>query len=202
MNVDFSLYVKNSWEWFTLKSQTKTAELWLGAYSFFETVVLPFPTDVFLALMVFANRGKVVRLVAVTTVSSILGVIVLYASVALFYSVLIEPFVVYFNLSHSIGQAREAVTDYVFISVFLGALTPIPFTPVIVAAGLLKADFLMVILASLAGRIIRYAAVAVIAAVFGLTMLPHIKKHMQTATLSVFVLIIFGALFLWSMSAT
>lgn len=178
-------------EWFRKKSQTKAAEWWLAVYSFFESVVLPFPTDVFLSLMVLANRTKAIRLVVITTLSGVFGAVVLYVSTILFYNVLLEPFVIRFGIEGAIAAASDSIQEFTFIATFIGAFTPIPYTPVILAAGLLRADFFAFVLASLAGRGLRYAIVAAVTYFFGAEVLPRLTRFMSVATIAlVFVIAI------------
>lgn len=172
-------------EWFRKKSQTKAAQWWLAVYSFFESVVLPFPTDVFLALMVLANRTQAVRLVVITTLSGVFGAVVLYISTVLFYELLLEPLVIRFGIEGAVASASASIQEFTFVATFIGAFTPIPYTPVILAAGLLRADFFAFILASLFGRGLRYVIVASVTYFFGAEVLPRLTRYMSIATMTV-----------------
>jgi len=183
MKLNLGLYLHDSWGWFKQKSQTEAALWWLAGYSFFESVILPFPTDVFLALMILANRARTVRLVVVTTIAGVVGAIVLYTLVLLAYTALIEPVLLALDAHDAIAQASASVSGYAFVAVFLGALTPIPYTPVVIAAGLLGVDVVTLISASLIGRGIRYAAVAFIVRAFGLRTLSRLERYATLITM-------------------
>lgn len=177
MRLSLGLYLRDSWSWFKQKSQTRSALWWLAGYSFFESVILPFPTDVFLALMILADRTRTVHLVAVTTLAGVAGAVALYALVRLAYTPLIDPILVWLNAGSAIEHAAASVSGYAFAAVFLGALTPIPYTPVVIAAGILGVDLATLVFASIAGRGIRYAAVAFITRLFGLATLSRLERY-------------------------
>lgn len=164
------------WKWFQEKAATRNAEWWLGTYSFFETVILPFPTDPFLALLVLANRHRAVWLTVLTTLTSLAGSLFLFASTVLFYTTLVEPLVHAFGMQSFITSASAAVAAYTFAAVFFGAFSPLPYTPVVIAAGLLQVDIIPFTLGAFLGRAVRYTLVTVLTLLFGMTLLKRIGK--------------------------
>ena len=187
MQKDFTLYIQNSWEWFRQKSQTKAAQVWLGLYSFFESVILPFPTDVFLALMVLAHRARVIRFVVITTVSGVLGAVFLYVATTLFYTAILEPLVISLGWQSAIMHASETIQDYTFLATFIGAFSPIPYTPVIIAAGLLRADFISFLFASIVGGGLRYVIVSTLVYFLGEPILRVLSRYVALITLGVVI---------------
>lgn len=164
------------WRWFREKAQTPHARGWLAAYSFFEALILPFPTDVFLALMVYADRARVVWITIFTTIASVLGGLAGYAAAYFFYTALIAPLVAHLGMADVVARLAATLNHYAFDAVFLGAFTPIPFTPVVYTAGLLKTDLVAFTLASLIGRGARYALVSGITYFFGIASIPKLGR--------------------------
>lgn len=180
------------WEWFKEKAQTPRARMWLGIYSFTETLILPFPTDVFLALMVHADRARAWLLATLTTVTSVLGAVVAYTLSFFFYEAVIAPIALALGLEVEVAHTLTTVHQYAFLAIFLGALTPIPYTPVIIAAGFLNINFFVFVLASLLGRGTRYVLVTFLTLFFGVAILPRVQKVATTVTaivLTAFVLV-------------
>jgi len=177
--------------WFAEKAKTPHARAWLGTYSFFEALLLPFPTDVFLALLVYVDRARAAWLVILTTLTSLLGAATGYFFAYFFYSVLLLPLVEHLGMAGQVAQISETLGHYAFVAVFLGALTPIPYTPVVFAAGLLHADFFVFLVASLFGRGIRYSLVTIITLFFGTAVLPRLGR---VATITTVVLCVCAAL--------
>lgn len=180
------------WEWFRKKAQTKHAEYWLGLYSFFETVILPFPTDPFLALMVLANRTRVVWLTFWTTITSLAGSVFLYGVTVFFFSTLVEPLVAVFGMEGLVEAAADQVNTYTFIAVLAGAFSPFPYTPVVIAAGLFQVNFITLALGAFLGRLARYTLVSAVTLFLGITFL---KRAGRIATILTALAIVFGALY-------
>lgn len=186
--------IKKTWEWVEEKAKDKRAVWWLSWYSFLETVILPVPTDIFLGVMVLANRTRAIFLTFITTITSVLGAAVGYMIAALFFAVIVGPLIELFGMSEAVAQATPALLEYAFIAILLGAFTPFPFTPVVFASGFLNVDFFVFIVATLIGRSIRYALVSVLTVVFGPPILAHLsglsKKHAVLVTLGATVLVV------------
>lgn len=183
IDIDITLYMRDSWQWFRRVAQKKAAVWWLGIYSFFESVILPVPTDIFLALLVLANPRRVPYLVFVTVVSSILGAAVLYLAIIAMYDIVFAPLIALLGWGEALAHAEVALAGYAFVGIFLGAFSPIPYTPVILAAGILRVDFFVFILASIVGRTLRYGIVAVITHLFGVAVLPRLGRIATRATI-------------------
>jgi membrane protein YqaA with SNARE-associated domain len=175
-------------EWFRRKAQSKYAWWWLGLFSFLESspLLLP-PTDIFLAPMVFFDRRRALLLVLYTTVTSTLGGIAAYAAAALSFE-LLEPLIVSTGMAEDIVAAGQQLNAYTFLATFIGALTPIPYTPIAFAAGFLKVNLFSFIIATLLGRAVRYAAVSFIVVIFGMAILPRLGKFATRITLIITVI--------------
>lgn len=174
--------IKKTWEWVEEKAKHKHATWWLGWYSFLETVILPVPTDIFLAIMVLANRSRAIFLTFITTLTSIIGAAVGYMIAALFFTVVAGPLISFFGMEEAVAHAATTLEGYTFIAVLLGAFTPFPYTPVVYAAGFLHVDFIAFIVASIIGRSLRYALVSIATLLFGATVLAHLSRLSTRST--------------------
>lgn len=164
------------WEWFKQKMQTRHARRWLALYAFFESVILPVPTDIFLALMVFANKRSAIQLAVLTTAASIAGAVVLYFMTLFFDQFIFQSLVASFGFESDIQHAAQALQRVAFIAMFIAAFSPIPYTPAIIAAGLLGMNFFVFLFASILGRGLRYGLVSFAVYVFGASIVPNIQK--------------------------
>lgn len=174
--------------WFREKAQTRSAWWWLGGYSFFESVITPFPTDPFLAVMVFLNRKRALALTVFTTLTSVLGGAVVYVFAQLSYETLIVPLMHFLNVDYDIAAAKERIGSLGFFATFLGALTPIPYTPVALAAGLLEVNFFSFLVASFLGRGVRFGFVALVTFFWGVAVVNKVGKYATALTLALLVL--------------
>lgn len=148
----------------------------LGVISFAESALpIPIITDPFMVAYIMIERGKVVRGVLVTTITSVFGGLAAFL-VAAFGSDLflrLAP-------AGTVAQFNSLVTTYAdsaSLLGFLGALTPIPFTLAAVVAGTLQANVLLFIIGAFIGRLIRYSITGYLAHRFGTVALAIAKRN-------------------------
>jgi len=134
--------------------------LWgLGIISFWESALpVPILTDPFLVIYILANQKKALIAVLVTTFTSVMGGVAAYfAALAVkepILSFFSDEFVAQFN---DIAVRMQAET---FAMSILGAVTPVPYTTVALAAGFVEGNIWLFLIASLIGRGARYSIVA------------------------------------------
>ncbi len=148
----------------------------LGVISFAESALpIPIITDPFMVAYIMVERGKVIRGVLVTTITSVIGGLAAFL-VALFFS----DTVLRFASPGTVAQFNALVNTYAesaSLLGFLGALTPIPFTLAAVVAGTLHANVFLFILGSFVGRLIRYGITGYLTYRYGEAALAIAKRH-------------------------
>lgn len=163
--------------------------LWaLGAVSFFESALpVPLLTDPFLAAYILADRRRVMAGMLVTLVTSVIGGVFAYVIAFSFYEYFLEQYV----LSH-FGEQFFAIAEEfksgTFVITILGAVTPVPYTIVAMAAGFMKGNLFMFILASFLGRGFRYGIVAWLTYHYGQRALEIARRQLLLATIVCFIL--------------
>jgi len=152
--------------------------LWiLGLISFVESaLVVPIITDPFLIIYILANRSRVISGVIVTVLSSVVGGTAAYLVAYFFQSVVL--FFIGDGHASEFYPLAERFREETFVLTILGAITPIPYTLVAMAAGFVKGNLFMFILASIIGRAIRYGIVGYITYRFGQQAIVHLRKHL------------------------
>lgn len=173
--------------------------LWvLGLISFWESALpVPILTDPFLVIYILANQKKAVFAALVTTLSSVIGGVVAYGvalavkePILAFFS---EEFVQQFN---EIAFQMQAET---FALSILGAITPIPYTTVALAAGFVEGSLFLFILASILGRGARYSIVAYVTYKLGALSNGSSRKSLFIlSTVTIFILTIY---FIWRLTS-
>lgn len=163
--------------------------LWaLGAISFAESALpVPFITDPFLVAYVLADKQAVWRGLMVTVATSVLGGICAYALAFLFYDFLASQFITG-KLAEQFAWIAKEFDKGTFVITILGAVTPVPYTLVAMAAGFMKANIPVFIFASIVGRFVRYAIVAWLTYKYGQQALDIAKGHILWASIACFVL--------------
>lgn len=166
--------------------------LWaLGAVSFFESALpVPIITDPFLVAYILASKQKAVAGLIVTTLTSLLGGIFAYVLAYAFYEAVAAQYLV----GHIGEQFAAIATEFqygTFYITLLGAITPVPYTLVALAAGFVQANFVVFIVATLAGRLFRYGALTWLTYRFGEQALAIAKRQLLLVTLVCFALVIY-----------
>lgn len=170
--------------------------LWgLGAISFVESaLVVPIVTDPFLIAYILANRNKAVRGVLVTLITSLMGGLVAYFSAVGFFEVIITPLI----SDETIKQIQifsTQFTDGAFLLTLAGAVTPVPYTLVAIAAGLVKASVFAFVAASFLGRGGRYAVVGWLTYRFGERAIAIARRQIVFATILCGLLFVFYVIY-------
>lgn len=131
--------------------------LWgLAIISFVESaLIVPLITDPFLIAYILANKVKTTRAIIVTTMASVLGGIAAYFIAVGFFEIVLSPYLADVTRNEILAIAAQ-FEDGTFLFTLTGAITPIPYTLVAIAAGLVQANLLLFILASILGRAFRY----------------------------------------------
>lgn len=155
------------------------AEKYLYGLTFCESVFFPVPTDVMLAPMCALNPPRTTRLVVLTTVFSALGGVFGYAIGFFLFDHLIEPWLRGTAYWDKYGEAVEMFGEYGIWIIFIAALTPIPYKLFTITAGVLGQNLALFVLATLAGRGVRFGVVGYSMKWFGPALSRYIEKRIE-----------------------
>lgn len=163
--------------------------LWLLAFVSFIEAALPVPiiTDPFLVGYILANRTNTFKATIVTTISSVMGGVFAYYTVALMFTSIIDWFG--HETVASIRVAGDAPLSVV-MATLIGAVTPVPYTFTAWAVALVGGGVVWFIGASMVGRGMRYIVVASAAYYVGPGALAVARRHIGIASMVVVVLAI------------
>jgi membrane protein YqaA with SNARE-associated domain len=163
--------------------------LWfLGIFSFADSALgLPVSMDPFLVAFIVANRKKTWFGYALVVAGSVLGGIFAY----FFTSYIIQNLFSFLTpeLAKALHVASRTVNKGAFVFSFLSSFSPLPYTLVAVAAGVLKVNVFAFIAGSILGRTIRYGIVAFPTYFLGEKAVTLAKRH-ALVTVLVFVVLI------------
>jgi len=157
--------------------------LWvLGIISFVESVLpVPIIVEPCMVAYIIVQRTRAIIAVVVTTLTSVLGGVIAYTTAAFFIE-LILPLL----SNQAAAQLNDVIDSFgegVFVLAFAGAITPIPFPLVAVAAGILQGNLLLFILGAFLGRFIRYGIIGYLTYYFADAALALAKKHFRIITI-------------------
>jgi len=167
----------------------------LAGFSFFESIIVPIPTDVMLAPMAMATPNRAVYLAIITTVFSVLGGIVGYMLGVWAFPVVVEPLLESAGYMHKYEMVHAWFMQWGFWVVFVAGFSPIPYKIFTVTAGLAGVLFLPFLVASILSRGARFLLVSVLMAKGG----PRLEQFIHNvltrfgwAIVAIFVAVLIG----------
>jgi membrane protein YqaA with SNARE-associated domain len=168
--------------------------LWLiSLVSFIEAATpIPLLTDPFMIAGIMLNRSRVFLIVAITTISSVLGGVAAYMTAAFALNLLMQYMTP--EMQTVFAQIAERKGEGTFMLTMIGAVTPIPYTTTAYVVATLQGSLLLFFIASIIGRGVRYSIVGVLVYQFGPTAIKYARRWIGWISV---ILIALGLLYLW-----
>lgn len=174
--------------WARERADGPHAKGWLFALGFSEASFFLIPPDVLLVTILLLGAQRWWYWAGLTTVSSVLGGIFGYLIGFAFFDIAGEWIINAYHLEEEVRIVSEWYGTNAFWSIFVSALTPIPYKVFTISAGLFHVNILTFIAASLAGRGIRFYGVAYLTHRFGKQVMRLVLKYFNA--ISIFIIII------------
>ena len=194
--------VKRLYDWMLSWGNSRWGALALFLFAFAESSFFPIPPDVLLIALCLGAVARSFRFAAICTAGSILGAMLGYAigffawqTTAGEYTALAHFF---FNHVFSV-EAFEKVgalyDQYNFWIVFTAGFTPLPYKIFTITGGLFHINFVMLIIASIISRGLRFFLIAGLIWKFGAPIKGFIDKYFNLLAIAFTVLLV-GSFFL------
>jgi len=179
-------------EWFLKNAEKKSADVWLKVIAFTESSFFPIPPDPFLVAVTVVKKNKWRKLAFDTALYSVLGGVFGYFIGLWLFEVVAQPLVDFYGFQEEIEKISFIFNDATFWSVFIAAFSPIPYKVFTISAGLFQVNFFIFLIASIAGRFLRFFIVGYIAKYLGEKFSDKIFKHFNLLTLvAAFIIILY-----------
>jgi membrane protein YqaA with SNARE-associated domain len=183
--------LKRLYHW-TLRWAGHQNSVWALFFVFAEASLFLIPPDVLLIPMVLARPRQWLQFAAITAGGSVLGGIFGYYIGLGLWDTLGTLIVEVYHLDGAFETVRASFNEHAFIAIFSAAFTPIPYKVFTIAAGLFHVSFLTFVTASLAGRSLRFFALAGLVGAYGEEMKRVIDKYFDIISLVVLALLVGG----------
>ena len=168
----------------------------LAAVAFAESIVFPVPVDVLLIPMVLAAPERAWRYAAVCTCASVAGGAAGYGAGAFLFDAVGAPLLAFYGYGEAFAEAQALYNAHGGLIVFTAAFSPIPYKVFTIASGFAGTDLGAFVLASAAGRGLRFFIVAALLWRFGEPLRAFIERRLGPLTLAFAVLLVAGFLLL------
>lgn len=183
-------FLDNFYAFVIKQAKHRYASYVLFFISFAESSFFPLPPDPLLSVMVSLKKDKAIFYCIICSLASVLGGILGYAIGYYLFDAIGNSILETYNLTEKFYYIAEKINKCAFWFIVAKGLTPIPYKVVTIAAGALKTDLLVFLLASIISRSLRFIIVCTVSKKYGEQILNAIEKHKTVACVSIFIIII------------
>lgn len=177
-------------------TKSRLAYPFIFVLCFLESIVFPFPQEVFMIPMMASDRDRIFKIAWFALLGSLLGAIVAYfIGMYLFESIGMYILNLY-GLYETFTNFSNQVSEYGFLYVFVGGFTPVPFKIVTLSSGFIGINFLIFLAASIISRSIRFFLIGYIIWKFGEDIMKSFEKRLNTYLILFLIFISFIIIFL------
>jgi len=177
-------------------TKSRLAYPFIFVLCFLESIVFPFPQEVFMIPMMASDRDRIFKIAWFALLGSLFGAIAAYfIGMYLFESIGMYILNLY-GLYETFTNFSNQVSEYGFLYVFVGGFTPVPFKIVTLSSGFIGINFLIFIAASIISRSIRFFLIGYIIWKFGEDIMKSFEKRLNTYLILFLIFISFIIIFL------
>lgn len=185
-------YIKKLYDWVLHWAETPYAVPALFILAFAESSFFPVPPDVLLITLAIAIPKKSFRYAGICTSGSVLGGMLGYVIGWKLMDMIGMPILTFYGAMEKYEYIQNLYMRYDAWAVGIAGFTPVPYKVFTIAAGAFKIDFIVFLLASIAGRAGRFFLVAGFIYFFGPQIKSFIDKYFNLLTFTFFALLILG----------
>jgi membrane protein YqaA with SNARE-associated domain len=187
-------YIKKLYDWVLHWAETPYGVPALFLLAFAESSFFPIPPDVLLITLSLSIPKKAFKYAFICTSGSILGGMAGYFIGYQLMDIIGIPILNFYGAMGKYEYIQALYRKYDAWAVGIAGFTPIPYKVFTIAAGAFKIDFIIFVLASIAGRAGRFFLVAGFIYFFGPPIKTFIDKYFNLLTFVFFALLILGFL--------
>jgi membrane protein YqaA with SNARE-associated domain len=185
-------YIRRLYDWVLHWAETPYAIPALFILAFAESSFFPVPPDVLLITLAISIPRRSFRYAFVCTSGSILGGMFGYFIGYQLMDMIGIPILNFYGAMEKYEYIQSLYMKYDAWAVSIAGFTPIPYKVFTIAAGAFKINFLVFVLASIAGRAGRFYLVAGFIYFFGPPIKDFIDRYFNLLTFVFIVLLILG----------
>ena len=171
-------------------SKKKYAFHFLILVAFLESFIFPIPPDLFLIILILANKSKAFTLALFCTISSVLGGILGYLIGSIFFDTIGTNIINYYHLEDKFEIFKSYYNEFGVWIVGAGGFTPIPYKLITIFSGFVKLDILQFTAISFISRGARFFLIALLLYFYGKKIETILIKRFGILTLIFFLLLI------------
>jgi len=149
--------MKSLYENILSKCNKKKSKYYLYLISFFESIIFPLPTDIFLIPFVLAKKEDYLHIALMTTIFSVLGGCVsFFIGLLLWEQANLFFFDYYPSISSDLNSFILQFKEYGIALIVIGGFSPFPYKVTCFASGIMNLNFAVFFIFSFISRGLRF----------------------------------------------
>lgn len=186
--------IRRLYDWVLHWAHTPYGTPALAVLAFCESSFFPIPPDPLLMALSLSRVRRSLWYAAICSFFSVLGGILGYWIGMELWHLVSDYFFTYIpGFTHEVFEiVRQKYNDHAFLAVFTAGFTPIPYKVFTISAGVFEIGFMTFVIASAAGRSMRFFLVAGLIRLFGEKIRNFIDKYFDWLSVAFVVLLILG----------
>ena len=177
-------------------TKSRLAYPFIFVLCFLESIVFPFPQEVFMIPMMASDRDRIFKIAWFALLGSLFGAIAAYFIGMYLFESIGMYILNFYGLYETFTNFSDQVSEYGFLYVFVGGFTPVPFKIITLSSGFIGINFLIFIAASIISRSIRFFLIGYIIWKFGEDIMKSFEKRLNTYLILFIIFISFIIIFL------
>ncbi|XKT75332.1 MAG: YqaA family protein [Patescibacteria group bacterium UBA2103] len=188
------------WKWFQNHGDSFLARFLLALFAILDSIIIFFPPEIAISALVLARPKKWIFYTLYTTFFTIVGAIITYILGAYFFETFGSALLGVVGGAETFADAKALFNQNALWGIIFVGVTPIPWVPFLLAAGVFKINFFIFLAGVVIARLMRFGIIAFIVAHLGPRGLNMVFRTLQTmgtigVALSIFATIILSSLF-------
>jgi membrane protein YqaA with SNARE-associated domain len=185
--------LRRAYHWMLAFADKPHAERALFGLSFIESSFFPIPPDPLLMAMGAAKPQRALRYAAITTIGSVLGALLGYATGALLMDTVGDWLLNLYDPSrHHWSKVEAWYAEYGALALLVAAITPIPYKVFTIASGAMALPLLPFVCWSLIGRGFRFGLEGLLLRFYGAPIAAWVDKWFDWVAIGFTVILVGG----------
>lgn len=168
------------WQWFEEHGDSFLARFLLALFAILDSIIIFFPPEIAISALVLAKPRKWIFYTLYTTFFTVVGATITYVLGAYFFDTFGSTLLALVGGAETFSDARILFNQNAIWGIVFVGVTPIPWVPFLLAAGVFKINFGLFLIGVVLARLTRFGVIAFIVAHLGPRGVNVVLRTLQT----------------------
>lgn len=184
------------WRWFEKYGDSFWGRFFLALFAVLDSIIIFFPPEILISTLVLAKPKKWIFYTLFSTFFAAVGAAITYILGAYFFDVFGSFLLTLVGGADAFFEVQKLLNGNALWGILFVGITPIPWVPFLLAAGVFKINFGIFILGVVIARLVRFGVIAFLVSYFGQPGLRLVLKTLRVMGKTGIVIGMIGAILL------